>query len=228
MKRVRKAIRRRVKKSQPVRARILQAAVDLVCKGGPGTATARAICQNARVTAPALYHHFGDLYGLFNEVLELMYVPEAVAHPKLELTDPRGMIDYMWDCCVDPATANPGLVELKNQLIAAGKIPASMLNFYARLEKAFEQLARRNALKFSPKMAATMFWAAASGIAMRIASAQHGGSPAYPNKVTETLKSIMLDAILLDADSKQSKAPSRLRAKGRTRAAPNSTASRRI
>lgn len=176
------------------RARIFDAAVDLVCSGGPGAATARAICQQANITAPTLYHYFGDLYLLYNEVLELMYVPELEAHPGKEYSDPRGMIDYMWQCTVGTAFTKPGLVELKNQMVSTGKIPDCMRNFYARLERAFVQIARNEKLNFPPNVAAAMLWAAATGMATRIATAQHGIP--YPKGSAEKLKSILVASLL--------------------------------
>lgn len=175
------------------RERIFNAAVELVCEGGPSAATARAICQKANITAPTLYHYFGDLYLLYNEVLELMYVPEIQALPGKEYTDPRGMIDHMWQRTVGTAFTMPGLVELKNQMVASGKVPDCMMSFYARLERAFVQIAQQEKLNFAPEVAAAMLWSAATGVATRIATAQHG--VAYPKGTDEALKSILLNAI---------------------------------
>ena len=177
------------------RERIIQAAVDLVCEGGPGAATARAICERANTTAPTLYHFFGDLYQLYDEVLQLMYVPEARAYPGREFEDPRGMIEYMWNCCVDTAKRRPGIDELKSQLVSMGKTPDSMMNFYARLQVAFEQLALREPLNFPPKTAAAMYWSAAVGAAHMITAARHNGVP-YPSGTDKILYDSMLAAIL--------------------------------
>ena len=192
--------------SQPAptgRERIFNAAVELVCTGGPAAATARAICEKSQITAPTLYHYFGDLYLLYDAVLQLMFVPEAQAHPGREHTDPPGMINYMWDCCVGTAQTNPGIVELKGQLISMGKVPHSMKHFYARLERAFEQLARDGALNFPPKVAATMFWSAAVGTANMIASGRHSGL-IHPAQSVETLRSLVLGAVLKVAPHEKS------------------------
>jgi AcrR family transcriptional regulator len=158
-----------------VRDRIFWAAASLISAGGTAAASARAICKKARITAPTLYRHFGDLDSLYDELLTLMYIPEAQAHPGREHTDPSGMIEYMWDCCVGAAIRNPGLVDLKSQLSAAGRTPESMLQFYGRLEASFEELGKRKLLNYSPKVAAAMYWGAAIGMARMIASSRHGG-----------------------------------------------------
>lgn len=194
---------RRRRGSSTARERIFEATVKLVYEGGPGNATARNICDRANITAPTLYHYFGDLYLLYNEVLELMYVPEMEAHPGKELSDPLGMIDYMWQCCVGTAFIQPRLVELKNAMVASGTIPTSMMNFYARLERAFTQLGKDGKLHFAPDIAATMLWSAATGLATRIATGTHGVR--YPAGADEALKQVLLDSILAAPKKKISK-----------------------
>jgi AcrR family transcriptional regulator len=187
-----------VRKALPARERIFRAAVDLVCRGGPGAATARAICEEAGITAPTLYHYYGDLYQLYDEVLQLMYVPEVLAFPGREFTDPRGMIEYMWECCVGTAKKQPGIVELRSLLVSMEKTPPSLLNFYARLDVAFEQLASKSPLNFPPKTAAAMFWSAAIGTSQMIAATGHRGAP-FPTGADDMLRNSVLDAIINDS-----------------------------
>ena len=181
-----------------VHDRIFRAGAALLAEGGTAAVTARSVCARAKVTAPTLYRHFGDLNGLYGELLTLMYVPEAKAHPGREFSDPVGMIEYMWDCCVGTAIRNPGLVDLKNQLLAAGTLPEAMRQFYARLEASFETLGRRGVLKHPPKIAAAMYWAAAVGIARMIATARHGG-PACSVLAAETLRETITAAVMREA-----------------------------
>lgn len=53
----------------PTRDRILIAAADLLEEAGGGDVSTRAICERARVQAPALYHHFGSKDALLDEVV---------------------------------------------------------------------------------------------------------------------------------------------------------------
>lgn len=195
-----------VKAKSPVRDRIFRAAASLIAEGGPSAASARAICVKAHITAPTLYRHFGDLNGLYGELLSLMYVPEAQAHPGREFSDPLGMIEYMWDCCVGTAIRAPGLVDLKNQLAAAGNTPPSMMQFYRRLEISFEELDRRQLLKQQPRVAAAMYWAAALGIARMIASSRHGAPDCSP-VAGEALREAVLEALILPQPSTPSRPP---------------------
>lgn len=182
-----------------VRERIFRAALALITKDGPGAASARAICAKARITAPTLYRHFADLSSLYDEVLKVMYVPEAQAHPGREYSDPEGMINYMWDCIIGTAISNPGIVDLKNQLVATGAVPESMMQFYARLEIAFEELGRRERLFYPPKVASVMYWGAAIGMARMIASARHGGPKCSPISI-DGLHAAVLKATLRPTD----------------------------
>jgi hypothetical protein len=79
-----------------------------------------------------------------------------------------------------------------------GKLPDSMMNFYARLQVAFEQLALREALKVPPKTAAAMYWSAAVGAAHMITAARYSGVP-YPAGTDAMLHDSVLAAILAGA-----------------------------
>src|ERR1700712_2461104 len=50
------------------RERLLQSAARLLARDGVSVST-RAICEDAAVTAPTLYHYFGDRDGLLQAVV---------------------------------------------------------------------------------------------------------------------------------------------------------------
>ena len=52
------------------RERILQAAHDLFADKGFANTHVREICEDAHVTAPVLYYHYGNKEGLFEAVVE--------------------------------------------------------------------------------------------------------------------------------------------------------------
>ena len=75
---------------------ILRAARDLFTQKGVANTSVREICQNAGVTAPSLYYHFGDKEGLFQAVVAeslnldhfcaaLVEAVEACDHPQERL-----------------------------------------------------------------------------------------------------------------------------------------------
>jgi hypothetical protein len=124
------------------------------------------------------------------------------------------MIEYMWDCCVGTAKKRPGIVELRSLLVSMQKTPPSLLNFYARLEVAFEQLALKMPLNYPPKTAAAMYWSAAIGTSQMIAATGHRRAP-FPTGADDKLRVSVLQAILKDAPVR--KAP---RTSGAASAAP--------
>ena len=53
----------------PPKTRLLRAAAELLANSAGGAVSTRQITQLAGVTAPTLYHHFGDKEGLFDAVV---------------------------------------------------------------------------------------------------------------------------------------------------------------
>src|SRR5207249_3342772 len=53
-----------------VRTRILEAASELLARSADADISTRAVCEAAGVTAPTLYHHFGDKEGLLAAVVD--------------------------------------------------------------------------------------------------------------------------------------------------------------
>src|ERR1700722_7822735 len=53
-----------------VRTRILESAAGLLAQSADVDLSTRAICDAAGVTAPPLYHHFGDKDGLLAAVVD--------------------------------------------------------------------------------------------------------------------------------------------------------------
>ena len=51
-----------------VRTRILETAAGLLAQSADADVSTRAVCDAAGVTAPTLYHHFGDKDGLLAAV----------------------------------------------------------------------------------------------------------------------------------------------------------------
>src|SRR5271154_2189067 len=85
------------------RERLLEAALRQVREeNNLASVTARSICAEAGITAPTLYHYFGDLGGLYCEVLERIFETRDYRHPS-EQHDPQAVIDYVWDALLQAA-----------------------------------------------------------------------------------------------------------------------------
>jgi AcrR family transcriptional regulator len=175
-----------------VRERILAAALRQVREGNLASVTARTICKEAQITAPTLYHYFGDLPGLYCAALERIFELVVEHHPD-ERDDPQAVIDFVWDRLLDSAERESGVINLLNQLLASGTIPDLMLVMYKRLEDAFEVLSRTRPLSVDPRLAAEIYWAAALGMSTLVAATRHGIP--YPTGAAQVLRKTVLEGI---------------------------------
>ena len=92
---------------------ILKAAADILERVGPEGLTTRAVCAAAKVTAPTLYHHFGDKAGLLNALLS-RGIEDFMSRKRLNLTsdDPLADLRRGWDGWIEFAVARPKLFGL--------------------------------------------------------------------------------------------------------------------
>lgn len=175
----------------PARERIFNAALRLLRAGGTEAATMRAICDEAGITPPTLYHYFGDMKGLYREVVEQMMRSNAATAAAF---GPKETIEDVWASHIQLATSEPGLFDVWNRHIAWDQLTPTSLYSYENLVRSFQTLGKDYALKVPPKTAAYMFWAAVHGMACLIAASEHDGVP-YPRGSAETLKKSVLQGI---------------------------------
>lgn len=192
------------------REKLLAAALRQVRENEFSAVTARTICQEAGITAPTLYHHFGDLNGLYSEVLGRLFEAQDARHPD-ESRDPLAVIDYVWTALLRIAEHESGVINLLNLLLASGTIPDLMRRNYQRLEAAFEIAATDRALLVDSRLAAEMYWAAALGMATLVAATQHGVP--YPTGASDVLRRAVLVGIF-------GSEPGHRRGEGRSRPPP--------
>src|SRR6185369_17953349 len=65
--------RRAAKEPGSTREAILAAAERIVSRGGEDALSIRELCARVGVTAPTVYHHFGDKDGLLAEVVDACF-----------------------------------------------------------------------------------------------------------------------------------------------------------
>src|SRR2546426_2681589 len=98
-----------------VKTRILKAASELLAGSADADISTRAVCEAAGVTAPTLYHHFGDKEGLVAAVvdfgwatfLESKRTTAAVVHAHV-----AGDVRAGWDNHLEYARENPNFYQL--------------------------------------------------------------------------------------------------------------------
>ena len=94
----------------PPKTRLLRAAAELLANSAGAAVSTRQITQLAGVTAPTLYHHFGDKEGLFDAVVAAGF-EEYVAGERdfAPSGQPLEDIRRMWDNHVQFGLKQPEL-----------------------------------------------------------------------------------------------------------------------
>lgn len=176
------------------RKRILMAALRLLREGGVEAATLRAICDEAKIKAPTLYHYYGDMRGVYRAVIEEV-IDKRDGPASTDTAAPLERLDDIWRAHIQIATNEPGLFDLWSRQLAWDRLSPTSIRSERLLENAFEQLAQEYGLKASPAVAAWVFWAAAHGLASLIAASRHEGGLPYPPGSAETLKQGVLGSL---------------------------------
>jgi AcrR family transcriptional regulator len=173
-----------------VRARIVETAAELVARSADADISTRAVCEAAGVTAPTLYHHFGDKEGLLAAVvdfgwaafLESKRTAAAVVHAHVADDIRAG-----WDNHLEFARENPNFYKLMWS-------PAVFVDSVA-FREAFQMLsdrlelgASRGQLRLSAETGARMIMSAVTGAALSLISQPDlYGDPTFATQLREAV-----------------------------------------
>jgi AcrR family transcriptional regulator len=152
------------------RQALIDAAAEVIARGGVEAASTREIYARAGVKAPTLYHHFGDKQGLLDAVVTDAFERYLGAKHALPATgNPAEAVRQGWDLHVSFARDNPALYRLMWPSGQADLPPAAAESARA-LEEGFGRLASRGALRpgVTPRHAARALSAALSGVTAAI------------------------------------------------------------
>jgi len=164
------AARARTPQTKTVQIRIIEAAATLLAKSVDGDVSTREICDAAGVTAPTLYHYFGDKEGLIRAVvdfgwtsfLESKRTVAAVVHD-----DIGDDIRAGWNNHIEFARTNPNFYRL---MWSPGVAPnsAALADAHRLLYDRMKLGASRGQLRVSPAMAARIVMSATVGAALAL------------------------------------------------------------
>src|SRR6266404_2498545 len=151
-----------------VRTRIVEAASGLLACSADADISTRAVCEAAGVTAPTLYHHFGDKEGLLAAIvdfgwaafLESKRTTAAAVH-----THVADDIRAGWDNHLAFARENPNFYKLMWSPV----VSASSAAFREAFQMLYDRLelgAGRGQLRVSVETGARMVMSAATGAAL--------------------------------------------------------------
>jgi AcrR family transcriptional regulator len=146
------------------REAILAATEALLAAGGEDAVAIRAVCARAGVTAPTVYHHFGDKRALIDEVVNARFAEfDRALGARGAPRDPVERLRWGFDRYVAYGVAHPGHYALIFSRAGARPTPAGRAS-YARLRRTVSAIAEAGRLAAPVDEATPAFWAAVHGI----------------------------------------------------------------
>jgi AcrR family transcriptional regulator len=182
-----------------VKARIVETAAELVARSADADISTRAVCEAAGVTAPTLYHHFGDKEGLLAAVVDFGWAAfleskrtAAVVHAHVADDIRAG-----WDNHLEFARENPNFYKL----MWSPAVFANSAAFREAFQMLFDRLelgASRGQLRVSVETGARMIMSAVTGTALSLISQPDlYGDPTFATQLRDAL----IGAVTVAADS---------------------------
>ena len=166
---------------------LVAAALDVLEKGGEAQFSTRAVCAIANVTAPTLYHHFGNADGLLSAAIAEAF--SAFLRSKIAAVtspDPVTALREGWDDYVRFAAARPRLyVAMMSRFLQGADIPAARQAAELLLARV-RAIAAAGRLAVSVEAAADHVWAAVNAASLLyVTAAQRGERPPDPSVIAD-------------------------------------------
>ena len=178
------------------RQRVVEAAADLLTRGGREAVTTRAVAAAAGVQAPVIYRLFGDKDGLLEAVAEHGYATFLAAkHTDARPQDPVEDLRAGWDLAVEFGLANPELYALMYGEPRRGTNSAAFQAGMQILLGRIHRLATSGRLRVDEDLAASLIHATARGAVLTwLSLPDDRRDPA----LLTTMREAMVSAVTLD------------------------------
>lgn len=151
------------------KTRLLRAAASLLAESNGAPVSTRQVTQLARVTAPTLYHHFGDKEGLFDAVVAEGFSEYLAGERNLPSSgQPVEDLRRHWDNHVQFGLAHPHLYLVMFGNIRPERRPSMVASAEAFLEELLDKAAAASRLVVSPYEAARSMLAANIGVTLML------------------------------------------------------------
>lgn len=185
--------------------KILAAALMVLEEGGGAQFSTRAVTKIAQVTAPTLYHHFGNADGLLSaaivEAFKQLFESKIAA---VESTISEMALRQGWDDYVRFAAARPRIyAAMMGRLLEGAHIEAADQS-YQTLVKNIQRTAAEGKLAVPTQAAADLVWASANTASWLYVTAQIRKEPPPETDVVDLIRESVMQIILIqgsDADS---------------------------
>jgi AcrR family transcriptional regulator len=181
------------------RARILDAATELLTTGGRAGVTTRAVSAAAGVQPPTIYRHFGDMQGLLDVVArETLAVHVREQATRVLTNDPVEDLRRGWDLHISFGLAHPDAFAL---LYSAPSLPASTSAIHEGvqvLQGLVARIAEAGRLRVDVAHATDLIHAAGTGVTITLAATPPKDRDP---RLSETMREAILSAITVPASA---------------------------
>jgi AcrR family transcriptional regulator len=180
-----------------VKKDLLKVAIRLLSTLGREGATARAICNQARVGAPAMYHHYGDLNGLHQAAVNESFRMVAASYRRSARTKgPLQGIRDGWQTFMNFAIEEPRMCRIVIQKILIGEPPLAVASTLENVAKDMAMLKAQGIMSCSPEFAVELLWSGALGAACFTSIERGDVKKDVDLRKAQAIQQAMLDALL--------------------------------
>lgn len=176
---------------------LVAAALKVLEQDGEAQFSTRAVCAIAKVSAPTLYHHFGNADGLLSAAMaEAFSQFLASKMAAVQSPDPATALREGWDDYVRFAAARPRLyVAMMSRFLRGAEIPAAE-RATALLRERIRAIAAEGRLAVTVEAAADHVWASANAASLLHVTAQQRKAMPPDPAVIGDLRERTMQAIL--------------------------------
>ena len=156
------------------RERLIAAALEVLEEEGEATFSTRAVLDIAKVSAPTLYHHFGNADGILSAALAEAFAQflQSKQQAAKKSADPVTALVLGWDDYVQFAAARPRLyAAMLSRVLQGGQIPAAEQAFHLLLDQ-LRAVAAQGRLAIKVEAAADRMWACANAASLLYVTAR--------------------------------------------------------
>jgi AcrR family transcriptional regulator len=194
-------LRARTRVAETTRESILAAATSLLAAGGAEGFSIRELCARAGVTAPTVYHHFGDKAALVTRVIDGCFEEfDRAAAAAGAPADPVEALRWGFDRYVEYGTTHPS----HYRVLFARRLEepsAAAASSYDRLLQGVRAVAAAGRLRRPVGEVAAAFWAAVHGVTSLLIA---GFDPPLTAASVALVRDSMLAQLTTDAPARGS------------------------
>jgi AcrR family transcriptional regulator len=187
-----------------VKTRILEAAAELIADSPDAEISTREVCDAAGVSAPSIYHYFGDKEGLLAAAVDFAVARYLESKREAAATVRDAVADDLragWDNHIQFARENPGMYRLLWSPAVSRESRAGAEG-HETLRMVLERGASRGELQMSVETATRVVMAAVTGAALStISQPELFGDGSF----ADTLREAVIAAVVVSGSTPASR-----------------------